>query len=79
MFLSCLFEGNILDNNVRALSWENVGDLGVFDRQIITLNTQKIIHFKDIIVLLGLSLCFSLLFAGEGLEGVLYYPHGWIV
>lgn len=32
MFLSCLFEGKILDNDVKTLSWENLGDLGVFDR-----------------------------------------------
>lgn len=31
MFLS-LFEGKILDNDVKTLSWENLGDLGVFDR-----------------------------------------------
>jgi len=32
MFLSCLFEGKIFDSDVKALSWENLGDLGVFDR-----------------------------------------------
>lgn len=32
IFLFCLFEGNILDGDVKSLSWENMGNLGVFNR-----------------------------------------------
>lgn len=45
MFLSCLFEGNILDSNMRALSLENVEDLGLFDKQIITTKINPFLQY----------------------------------
>lgn len=64
-FLSCFFEGDILDSDVRASVLGNLGDLGVFDRWMILYKiAESIFHTMTYVawsfpfVFLSLSLFF---------------------